>query len=100
MMWGFAIWAIVHLIVVGTAKAMVLDGTILLLALAGAAAQDAKKHGLMGERWHEWRAQTAFVPFARGVAYPGTAAALGGTVLFFAATWAHPVPAGFFRWIG
>jgi hypothetical protein len=27
-------------------------------------------------------------------------ALLGGTLLFFAATWAHPVPAGFFRWIG
>ena len=29
MMWGFAIWAIVHLIVVGTPKALVLDGAIL-----------------------------------------------------------------------
>ena len=100
MMWGFALWAIVHLIVVGTAKAMVLDGAILVLALAGAAAQDSKKAGLMGERWHEWRAQTAFVPFARGVAYPGTDATIGGTILFFFATWAHPVPAGFWRWIG
>ncbi len=35
MMWGFAIWAIVHLIVVGTPKAMVFDGAILLLALGG-----------------------------------------------------------------
>ena len=100
MMWGFALWAIVHLIVVGTAKAMVLDGAILILALAGAAAQDSKKAGLMGERWHEWRAQTAFVPFARGVAYPGIVATIGGTVLFFFATWAHPAPAGFWRWIG
>ena len=100
MMWGFALWAIVHLIVVGTAKAMVLDGAILILALAGAAAQDSKKAGLMGERWHEWRAQTAFVPFARGVAYPGIVATIGGTVLFFFATWEHPAPAGFWRWIG
>ena len=100
MMWGFALWAIVHLIVVGTAKAMVLDGAILLLALAGAAAQDSKKQGLMGERWHEWRAQTTFVPFARGVAYPGTVAAVVGTILFFLATLVHPMPAGFWRWIG
>jgi uncharacterized membrane protein len=100
MMWGFALWAIVHLIVVGTAKAMVLDGAILLLALAGAAAQDSKKQGLMGERWHEWRAQTAFVPFAHGVAYPGTIASMVGTILFFLATWVHPIPAGFWRWIG
>jgi uncharacterized membrane protein len=100
MMWGFASWAIVHLIVVGMPKALVLDGAILLLALAGAAGQDRKKAGLMGERWHEWSAQTAFVPFARGVANPGALALIGGTLLFLIATWAHPVPAGFWRWIG
>jgi uncharacterized membrane protein len=99
MMWGFASWAITHLIVVGTAKAMVFDGPILLLALAGAAGQDAKKARLMGEDWHDWKAQTAFVPFTRGFANPGMVALVGGTLLFFAATWAHPVPAGFFRWV-
>jgi hypothetical protein len=54
----------------------------------------------MGEAWHEWTAQTAFVPFTRGVAYPGTVAFIGGTLLFLIATWAHPVPAGIWRWIG
>jgi len=104
MMWGFASWAIVHLIVVGTAKAMVFDGAILLLALGGSAGQDSKKAKLMGERFHEWAAQTAFIPFGRGVAYPGTIALIGGTLLFFIATWAHGaiggMPAGFWRWIG
>lgn len=100
MMWGFAAWAIVHLVVVGTAKAMVFDGAILLLALVGALFQDRKKAEQMGERWHEWTAQTTFVPFTRGIAYPGTVALAGGTVLFFLATWAHPIPAGFWRWIG
>jgi uncharacterized membrane protein len=100
MMWGFALWALVHLIVVGTAKAMVFDGAILFLALVGAVGQDAKKRKIMGERWHEWVAHTAFVPFTRGVAYPGTVAVIGGTLLFFLATWAHPMPAGFWRWIG
>ena len=100
MMWGFASWAIVHLIVVATAKAMVLDGAILLLAIGGSVGQDSKKRKLMGERFHEWTAQTAFIPFARGVAYPGTVALIGGTLLFFLATWLHPEPAGFWRWIG
>ncbi len=36
----------------------------------------------MGERFHEWTAQTAFVPFARGFANPGTVALVGGTLLF------------------
>jgi hypothetical protein len=79
---------------------MVFDGTILLLALAGSAGQDAKKAKLRGEEWHEWTAQTAFIPFTRGVANPGVVAFVGGTLLFFLATWAHPVPAGFWRWIG
>ena len=100
MMWGFASWAIVHLIVVGTPKSLVFDGALLILALGGSAAQDSKKERLMGERWHEWTAQTAFIPFSRGVANPGITALVGGTLLFFAATWLHPVPAGFWRWIG
>ena len=43
----------------------------------------------MGERWHEWTAQTAFIPFTRGFANPGAVAVIGGTLLFFVATWAH-----------
>lgn len=100
MMWGFALWAIVHIMVVATPKALLLDGAILLLALGGALLQDRKKRGQLGARWHEWTAQTAFIPFTRGTAYPGTVAAVGGTLLFFLVTWAHPMPAGFWRWIG
>jgi uncharacterized membrane protein len=99
MMWSFAIWAIVHLTVVAMPKALVLDGAILILALGGSAGQDRKKTQQMGEAWHEWTAQTAFVPFTRGVAYPGTIAVVGGTLLFFLATWLHPIHAGFWRWI-
>ena len=100
MMWGFAIWAVVHLAVVATTKALVFDGAILLLALGGSVGQDRKKRKLMGERFHEWTAQTSFVPFAGGVANPGAVALVGGTVLFLAATWLHPIPAGLWRWVG
>jgi uncharacterized membrane protein len=99
MMWSFALWAIVHAGVVATPKALVLDGAILLLALGGAAGQDIKKRRLVGDAWHEWTAETAFVPFTRGLANPGLVALIGGTLLFLIATWAHPVPAGFWRWI-
>ena len=99
MMWSFAIWAAVHLTILAMPKALVFDGAIILLALAGAAAQDRKKAGYMGDSWHEWTAQTAFIPFTRGVAYPGTVALIGGTLLFLIATWAHPIPAGIWRWI-
>lgn len=100
MMWGFAIWAIVHVIVIGTPKALIFDGTIIFLALVGSAMQDRKKRALMGESWHEWTAQTGFWPFTRGLPSPGSFALIGGTVLFLIATWAHPMPAGLWRWIG
>ena len=100
MMWSFAIWAAVHLMILGQPKSLVFDGAIIILALAGAAGQDAKKARLMGEPWHEWTAETAFVPLTRGLAYPGTVAFAGGTILFLAATYLHPIPAGIWRWVG
>jgi uncharacterized membrane protein len=100
MMWSFALWAAVHLMILGQPKSLVLDCTIIIMALAGAYGQDRKKARQMGEDWHDWTAQTAFVPFSRGLAYPGTVAAGGGTLLFLIATWAHPIPAGIWRWIG
>jgi uncharacterized membrane protein len=100
MMWGFALWAIVHLMVVATPKALVFDGAIIFLALVGAAMQDRKKERLMGETWHEWSAQTAFVPFTRGLASPGLFALIGGTLLLLLAAWLHPMPVGPWRWLG
>ena len=100
MMWGFAIWAAVHLMVVATPKALVFDGAIILLALVGAAMQDRKKKRLMGQNWRDWSARTAFVPFTRGLASPGLFAFVGGTVLLLAASWLHPMPVGPWRWIG
>lgn len=99
MMWSFAIWAAVHLALIAMPKALVLDGAIIALALGGAAAQDLKKRQLMGEDWHDWTAETVFFPFSRGVANPGAVALIGGTLLFLVASWAHPIPAGFWRWI-
>lgn len=100
MMWGFAIWAAVHLAMVATPKALVFDSAILLLALGGSVGQDRKKRKLMGERFHEWSAQTAFVPFARGIANPGVLALVGGTVLFLVATWLHPYQVGLWSLLG
>ena len=100
MMWSFAIWAVVHLALVATPKAFLLDGAILLLALGGAVGQDSKKSRLIGARWHEWSAQTSFMPFARGLKSPGAFALVGGTLLFLAATCLHPIPVGVWRWIG
>ena len=100
MMWSFALWAAVHIMLIGQFKTIVLDVPIIFLALVGSWLQDRKKADLMGETWHEWTAQTAFVPFTRGLAYPGTFALIGGTLFFLLATWLHPLPVGPWRWIG
>jgi uncharacterized membrane protein len=99
MMWGFALWAITHILVVAQPKAVFFYGSILILALVGSALQDRKKAGLMGETWHEWTAQTAFFPFTRGFAHPGWFALIAGTLLYLAATWFHPAGVGVWRWL-
>jgi len=99
MMWGFALWAIVHALMVGTPKALILDGSILVLALVGSALQDRKKEALLGEDWHDWTAQTAFFPFEHGLSNPGLFAFVAGTALFLIATWLHPFPVGLWHWL-
>ena len=89
MMWGFALWALVHAIVNPSAAALVVSAAIAFLALGGAAGQDAKKQHLLGSVWRDWMRRTSFVPFGRGVASPGLFALVGGTLLWLAATWAH-----------
>jgi uncharacterized membrane protein len=94
MMWSFALWALVHVAVHSEPSALAIALAIPVLALGGAAAQDAKKRQQLGERWTEWERQTSFVPFARGFALPGWAAFIGGTIIFLVATWLHPIPVG------
>lgn len=89
MMWGFAIWALVHAIVFPTLASLTISAAIAILALGGAYGQDFKKTKLIGEPWRDWVRRTSFLPFGRGFASPGTFALIGGTLLWLAATWAH-----------
>lgn len=100
MMWSFALWALVHLLVHPQPSAMVVALAILTLALVGAAGQDAKKEKLLSERWAEWEAKTSYIPFARGFALPGWPAVIGGLLIFLLATWLHPISVGLWRWVG
>jgi uncharacterized membrane protein len=100
MMWGFALWALVHLAVHPEPSAVAIALAVLVLALAGSAAQDAKKRAQLGERWATWERETSFIPFARGFALPGWFAFLGGTAIFLGATWLHPLPIGLWQWLG
>ena len=94
MMWSFALWAIAHILVHPEPSALVVALTVLVMALAGSAGQDAKKRRHLGEAWSKWVERTSFFPFGRGLALPGAFAAIGGSLLWLGATWAHPIAVG------
>lgn len=109
MMWGFALWAAVHVAVYPTAANTVLCAAIAVLALVGAALQDRKKEALQPEMWPAWEVKTSYWPFAAiaagrarfGGFRPHDLA--GGVVIWLAASWAHlPLAgwaAGVWRWL-
>ncbi|QGN55365.1 NnrU family protein [Novosphingobium sp. Gsoil 351] len=103
MMWGFALWALSHILVAPTARTVVLAGAIGFLALVGAHLQDRKKQALMGESWRAWESKTSYWP--RLGALPGIGIGLWAVTiaLWLAITWAHIwlayVPAGLWRWV-
>ncbi|MBA4748719.1 MAG: MFS transporter [Sphingopyxis sp.] len=111
MMWGFALWAVAHIIVVPTPGQILLCLALIILALGGSLGQDSKKAKLMGAAWQDWQARTAFVPFSGQIsgrlrwadAMPRPHALFGGIVVWLVATWAHGalgyVAAGVWRWL-
>lgn len=104
MMWGFALWAIAHLLIAPTARTLILAGAILILALVGAHLQDRKKEALQGHAWKIWSARTTYWPQWRQLYRAGATLWLVAIVLWLAITWAHIwfgyVAAGIWRWIG
>lgn len=111
MMWGFALWALAHVMVLPTPGQMILCTALIILALGGSRAQDIKKAQLMGPAWQDWSARTAFVPFSGQLsgrlgwadAMPRPHALFGGIVVWLLATWAHGamgyMAAGIWRWL-
>ena len=101
MMWSFAFWSLAHVLVSPRPAVLILSGFIALLAIGGAAGQDIKKAKLMGDSWNGWVSRTSFIPKP---AWPGRTALIGGTLIWLAATWAHPLlgapTAGIWTWLG
>jgi uncharacterized membrane protein len=62
MLWGFALWAIGHMLANGDQATVILTAGILILSLGGAAAIDAKKLRQLGAPYQAFMAQTSFVP--------------------------------------
>lgn len=104
MMWGFALWAISHIVLWWSWRTLIVAAAILILALVGAHLQDAKKRALVGEGWGVWEAKTSFWP--RWGRLPGAGVVLWAVsiIAWLAVTWAHihasGIPAGVWRWLG
>ncbi len=111
MMWGFALWGIVHALVAPYEASLALGLGITFLALAGSAGQDRKKAALMGDNWRDWKSRTSFIPFGNQLrgrtswasAWPGRTAMLGGIAIWLVASYLHPMlggpVAGIWRWL-
>jgi len=63
-LWGTALWALAHLIINGELAALILFGSLLLLALGGTTAIDAKRRRAFGDQWAQFAAVTSNIPFA------------------------------------
>ena len=63
-LWGVALWALVHLIVNGDLAALILFGSLLVLALGGTVSIDTKRRRTFGEHWTQFAGVTSNIPFA------------------------------------
>lgn len=103
MMWGFALWALSHIVLFWSWRTMIVADAILILALVGARLQDRKKEALMGAAWTEWEAKTSFSP--RWGRLPGAGLVLWALALaaWLGITYWHlsaaGIPAGIWRWV-
>jgi uncharacterized membrane protein len=108
MLWAFAVWGAVHILVYPVTKNIIVALAIIVLSLAGAALQDRKKAALDPQGWTAWEGRTSYWPFAAIAAGRarfggfGAHAPGGGLVVWLLATWAH-IPlagwrAGIWRW--
>ena len=103
MMWGFALWALSHIVLWWSTRTLIVGGAILILSLLGARLQDAKKRGQMGDAWLTWEEQTSFVPRLSKLGALGWKGWLAAALAWGVLMWVHMplggIPAGLFRWI-
>lgn len=102
MMWGFALWALSHMILFWSTRTMITAFAMGFLALVGARLQDAKKRALMGDAWKQWESGTSYWPRLSGFASAGAVPWALGIALFVGLSWLHipigGIAAGIWRW--
>jgi uncharacterized membrane protein len=95
-MWGVALWAASHAAINGDARTVLLTTGMAILALAGAALQDAKLEHRLGGTWRDFEAHTSFVPFGAVLAGKARLADIGikplvaGLILYALLAGGHP----------
>lgn len=103
MMWGFALWALSHIVLWWSWRTLIVASAILILALVGAHMQDRKKEALMGAAWCEWEAKTSYWPRWASLPKAGAMLWVLAIAAWLLATWLHipsgVAPAGVWKWI-
>ncbi|BCX17027.1 MAG: denitrification regulatory protein [Geminicoccaceae bacterium] len=98
MMWGVALWAIVHVLANGDLASLLFFGTFAVLALAGTVAIDVRRTAARPPGWGVFLQRTSNLPFlailerrnrlvASEIGLPRLVAALA---LYVALVWLHP----------
>jgi uncharacterized membrane protein len=104
MMWGFALWALSHLVLWWSWRTTIVASAVLVLALVGAHFQDRKKAALLGAEWSHWQAKTSYWPRWGRLFGAGGALWLAALAVWLLVTWLHipggGAPAGVWRWLG
>lgn len=103
MMWGFALWAVAHLVIWWSWRTIIVALAILVLALVGAHLQDRKKVGQMGAAWTSWENKTSYWPRWSKLSGAGALLWLIAAIAWLVITWWHiragGAPAGIWRWM-
>jgi uncharacterized membrane protein len=68
LMWGVALWAVVHLLATGDGAAVIFFGGLAVLALGGMVHSDRRRDRLMPKGWERYRRASSMVPFAAAFA--------------------------------
>lgn len=102
LMWGFALWALSHIVLWWSLRSVITALAMGLLALIGAHLQDRKKQAAMGEAWREWESRASYWPRWGQLLSAGPLNWAIGLALWLILSWAHDplggIPGGVWRW--
>lgn len=99
LLWGFALWAVTHILANGELVPLIMFGFFALMAFGGMAILDRRKRRQLGARWTELAASTSVLPFAawtrnrrarRWRAAELAVTLFGGVAFYLLLLWLHP----------